>query len=82
MAPAAAAPTTPIQPAEAKKVAPEKVFPSASPATATASASAPPPSGVSPDKEQRLYQLLQDYKADKLTPFEYHTQRAKILSEP
>jgi hypothetical protein len=33
-------------------------------------------------KQQRLMELLDQYKADKLTPAEYHAQRAKILSEP
>jgi hypothetical protein len=33
-------------------------------------------------KQQRLMDLLELYKADKLTPAEYHAQRAKILSEP
>jgi hypothetical protein len=33
-------------------------------------------------KQQRLMDLLDLYKADKITPAEYHAQRAKILSEP
>jgi hypothetical protein len=33
-------------------------------------------------KEQRLGVLLQQYKADQITPQEYHAQRAKILAEP
>jgi hypothetical protein len=33
-------------------------------------------------KQQKLSDLLELYKADKLTPAEYHAQRAKILSEP
>jgi hypothetical protein len=41
-----------------------------------------PPTGLSADKEQRLQQLLQEYRADKLSPDEYHVQRAKILAEP
>jgi hypothetical protein len=41
-----------------------------------------PPTGLSAAKEQRLYELLQDYKADKLSPDEYHTERAKILAAP
>jgi len=33
-------------------------------------------------KEQRLSALLEVYKADLITPVEYHQQRAKILAEP
>jgi len=33
-------------------------------------------------KQQRLTELLELYKADKLSPPEYHAQRAKILAEP
>ena len=33
-------------------------------------------------KQQRLAELLELYKADKVSPSEYHAQRAKILSEP
>ena len=42
---------------------------------------APPPS-VSADKDQRLQELLRKYRADQITPEEYHQQRAKILAEP
>ena len=42
----------------------------------------PPPSAVSATKQQRLAELLRKYKADEITPEEYHQQRAKILSEP
>ena len=42
----------------------------------------PAPTDFAPgSKEQRLYDLLQLYKADKITPAEYHQQRAKILAE-
>ena len=42
----------------------------------------PPPADMAPgSKEQRLYELLQKYKADQITPTEYHQQRAKILAE-
>ena len=41
-----------------------------------------PPPAVSADKQTRLTELLSKYKADALTPEEYHKQRAKILSEP
>jgi len=42
---------------------------------------APPPS-ISADKQQRLAELLRKYKAEDITPEEYHQQRAKIMSEP
>ena len=41
-----------------------------------------PPSSLSAAKQQKLDQLLQLYRADQITPQEYHAQRAKILSEP
>ena len=41
-----------------------------------------PASPVSGDKQQRLTELLRKYKADELTPEEYHLQRAKVMSEP
>lgn len=43
---------------------------------------AAPPTGVSSAKQQKLDQLLQLYRADQITPQEYHEQRAKILAEP
>jgi hypothetical protein len=42
----------------------------------------PPPPAVSGTKQQRLEELLRKYKADEITPEEYHQQRVKILSEP
>lgn len=41
-----------------------------------------PPLPISADKQQRLADLLQKYKADELTPEQYHQARAKILAEP
>jgi hypothetical protein len=41
-----------------------------------------PPTGLSASKEQRLNDLLDQYKADQLTPDQYHAARAKILSQP
>jgi hypothetical protein len=41
-----------------------------------------PPPSVTADKEQRLQELSAKYKADQITPEEYHQQRAKILAEP
>jgi hypothetical protein len=37
---------------------------------------------LSADKQIRLNALLEQYKADKITPQEYHEQKAKILAEP
>jgi hypothetical protein len=42
----------------------------------------PPPSPLSPEKQRRLDELTARYKADQLTPTEYHEQRAKLLAEP
>jgi len=36
---------------------------------------------ISGTKEQRLQQLLQQYKADQITPQEYHQKRAQIIAE-
>jgi hypothetical protein len=45
--------------------------------------SAPLPVDMAPgSKQARLYDLLQRYKRDEITPTEYHESRAKILSEP
>jgi hypothetical protein len=41
-----------------------------------------PAPAISADKEQRLAELLRKYKAEEITPEEYHQQRAKILAEP
>lgn len=41
-----------------------------------------PPPQLSGSKEQRLGQLLQQYKSDQITPAQYHEQRAKIMAEP
>src|SRR5262249_48659886 len=41
-----------------------------------------PPTGLASSKEQRLNNLLEQYKSDNLTPEQYHAARAKILSEP
>jgi hypothetical protein len=34
------------------------------------------------NKAQKLADLLEAYRADKVTPLEYHTERAKILADP
>jgi hypothetical protein len=41
-----------------------------------------PPPAVSANKQERLTELLRKYRADEITPEEYHQQRAKILGEP
>jgi len=41
-----------------------------------------PPTGISAAKEQRLQQLLQQYRADLVSPEQYQAYRAKILAEP
>ena len=37
---------------------------------------------IADSKEQKLQALLAKYKADQLTPEEYHQQRAEILAAP
>lgn len=37
---------------------------------------------VSNEKQQRLTELLQKYRADQVTPEQYHLERVKILAEP
>jgi hypothetical protein len=39
-----------------------------------------PPPPVSAEKVQKLDALLQQYKADQITPEQYHEERAKILA--
>jgi hypothetical protein len=41
-----------------------------------------PPLPISLEKQQRLADLLQQYKADAITPEQYHRERARILAEP
>jgi hypothetical protein len=41
-----------------------------------------PPPPVSAEKLQKLNVLLQQYKADQITPEQYHEERAKILAGP
>ena len=50
---------------------------------ATTPAPAPPVvSAAAVTRAQKLSALLEAYKADLITPIEYHTRRAKILAEP
>jgi hypothetical protein len=41
----------------------------------------PPEPPLTPEQRTRLAELLEAYKADRLTPEEYHRERARILSE-
>jgi len=41
-----------------------------------------PPPAVPASKEAKLADLLRRYKAEEISPEDYHTQRAKILAEP
>lgn len=84
----AATPQTSVPP---PSVSPEPAAkPAPAPTAKKASASAgsgfapiqPPALPISASKEQRLESLLADYKADRITPEEYHKQRAAILAEP
>jgi hypothetical protein len=67
----APAPVAAGQPAEAKPV---PAVPAPVPMVA-------PPLPISGTKEQRLAELLRQYKADTITPQQYHEQRAKIIAE-
>ncbi len=42
----------------------------------------PVPLPISAEKQRRLAELLTKYKADLITPEEYHRERARILAEP
>jgi hypothetical protein len=53
----------------------------ATPAAAPVAAAAPA-APVQVSKAERLQQLLSQYKADQITPQEYHEKRAAILAEP
>jgi len=59
---------------ETKKPKTDETVPAAAPPETT------PPGPKT--KQERLVNLLRDYRADKVTPQEYHEQRAKILAEP
>ncbi len=69
---------TPQPPPKKTKPAP----PTAAPPAPALPAMEGPPSSISSTKQQKLDQLLQLYSTDQITPEEYHTKRAKILSEP
>lgn len=55
---------------------------SAAPSAPAVSTAPAIPSPISKSKQDRLQELLEQYRADKLTPSEYHAARAKILAEP
>ena len=75
----AAKPTVSAKPAvQPTVVKPAVTATSKKPVQVPMVAPAPP---IAASKEQRLQQLLQQYKADQITPQEYHQQRAAILAE-
>lgn len=90
--PVVATPKPVVKPVPAPVVkAPSPVVPPAAPAvnTPTPVVTAPPPppppavTGPAPgSKEARLQDLLNDYKADKITPADYQQRRAQIMAEP
>jgi len=73
-APVVANPTTPAKPASVFSAVPAEV----APITANIEAPASPLSGT---KQDRLAELLRRYKADEITPQDYHKQRAQIIAE-
>lgn len=73
---------TPEPKAETKKASKPTRAEQSGNGTAKAPAVPPADSGRARTKADRLAELLQAYKADKITPFEYHNERAKILAEP
>ncbi len=42
----------------------------------------PPPTAFSGPKSEKLAELLRKYRADQITPEEYHKQRAVVVAEP
>jgi len=41
-----------------------------------------PPPAISAEKQQQLDVLLRKYRANEITPEQYHQERAKILGQP
>ena len=68
--------------AKSKPAAPAAVTPPAKVSEAAPALAAPEQPAGPKTKQERLQALLNDYKADKVTPREYHEQRVKILAEP
>lgn len=84
-APAAqAAPQSPAPAPAAIPAAQEPAQPSAAAAVETPSAApaAPAAAPAAKSKRDKLRELTELYRADKLTPAEYHQRRAEILAEP
>ena len=85
----AGGPTRPPAPTKPPKP-PKPAMPTTPPSSVQPPVAAPsgfpplhgPPSPLSPEKQQRLAELLRRYKADQLTPEQYQTERAKIRAEP
>lgn len=61
--------------------APAPVAPAPASAPVSTKVITAPASPIPASKEQRLAALLQQYKADLITPQQYHEERAKILAE-
>ena len=77
---APAAPAAPAKPSSASTAVTSKPAPKASPAK-PAPAAPQQPAGPK-TKQQKLQDLLNAYRADKISPPEYQAERAKILAEP
>lgn len=69
-------------PAKSKPSVQAAVTPPAKASEAAPAVAAPEQPVAPKTKQERLQALLIDYKADKITPREYHEQRVKILAEP
>jgi hypothetical protein len=86
--PVVEAPPAPVVSVAPTKVAPAKAA-TVKPTPKVTAASKPagyeplvaPPAPLTGTKAQRLQQLLEQYKADQITPAEYHAQRAQIIAE-
>lgn len=79
------APQAPVVKAKVKSAPAAQAFPEPTPPVVNvepASSAAFTAPLVAGSKEARLAGLLQRYKADQITPQEYHAQRAQILAEP
>jgi hypothetical protein len=61
-------------------VTPTPAAPTPAPATVASPAPAPVPSPIALSKQERLQELLVRYKANEITPLEYHTKRAAIVN--
>ena len=81
-APAATTPAA-VAPEAATPVETAPVVATPAPAEVKISVAKPAPSSVPAlSKDERLMLLLARYKADQITPEQYHTQRAAIIAEP